>query len=617
MPSPKRSFAQLPMVSWFDPAQLIDTGLKSVISQVIGQRSDRRLLQALAARRNEPFDYTVGYREIGDRVEEDPAQPREEIWIDYIADTGDGWNSTYAIAYCAAQPALNVALDGHSFETRRGDLLVLGGDQVYPAPSRAEYRDRLLVPFSLAFGDAQSSEPPHVFAIPGNHDWYDGLESFTRIFCSDLGGRRMAGWRTRQRRSYFALKLPGRWWLLGSDGQLQADADAPQIEYFRYIATHQMRAGDRVILCLSEPSWIYAHKYESHGAEFVETDLLHFTNEVFARKNIEVKIVLAGDLHHYRRHEELDASDASAKMQKITAGGGGAFLHPTHDKDLSLIVEHVDVAGQPQRSFALKAAYPPPDVSRRLTWRNFLFPWLNPTFGIVPAALYLLTAWLFGASIGFEAPHGIWDSVVLTLKAFEKNPGLALWIILLIGAFILFTDTHSKLYKWIGGFLHVAAHYVCIFYVGWGATFLASAYLPDEPFTKFAFMAVAMLAAGWLIGSFIVGVYLLISLNLFGRHSEEAFSALRIQDYKHFLRFHVKADGTLTIYPIKVERVPRRWRERRADEAGSTPSAVVPTEPLRAQLIEAPITLQPRSAISREAQRTVELGVLNETTQNP
>jgi hypothetical protein len=256
-------------------------------------------------------------------------------------------------------------------------------------------------------------------------------------------------------------------------------------------------------------------------------------------------------------------------------------------------------------------------VSRRLTWRNLAFPWLNPTFGIVPAALYLLTAWLFGASIGFEAPRGIWDSVVLTLKAFEKNPGLALWIILLVGAFIVFTDTHSKLYKWVGGFLHVAAHYVCIFYVGWGATFLASAWLPDEPFTKFAFMAVAMLAAGWLIGSFIVGVYLLISLNAFGRHSEEAFSALRIQDYKHFLRFHVKADGTLTIYPIKVERAPRQWRERRPEEAPASPSTIVPAEPLVAELIEAPITLKPRAAISREAPRTVELAASQEITQHP
>ena len=41
-----------------------------------------------------------------------------------------------------------------------------------------------------------------------------------------------------------------------------------------------------------------------------------------------------------------------------------------------------------------------------------------------------------------------------------------------------------------------------------------------------------------------MGVYLLISLNVFGRHSEEAFSGLRIEDYKHFLRMHTIAQAS-------------------------------------------------------------------------
>ena len=66
-----------------------------------------------------------------------------------------------------------------------------------------------------------------------------------------------------------------------------------------------------------------------------------------------------------------------------------------------------------------------------------------------------------------------------------------------------------------------------------------------------------------------MGVYLLVSVNVFGRHSEEAFSGLRIEDFKHFLRLHVGADGRLTIWPVKIERVPRRWRaagRRRHDD---------------------------------------------------
>ena len=39
------------------------------------------------------------------------------------------------------------------------------------------------------------------------------------------------------------------------------------------------------------------------------------------------------------------------------------------------------------------------------------------------------------------------------------------------------------------------------------------------------------------------------------------------QDYKHFLRLHVGTDGALTIWPIKIDRVPRRWRDRRGADA--------------------------------------------------
>ena len=67
-------------------------------------------------------------------------------------------------------------------------MLVFGGDEVYPTPSRAEYHRRLIVPWETAAGDARLDESPHVFAIPGNHDWYDGLSAFARLFCSNVGG---------------------------------------------------------------------------------------------------------------------------------------------------------------------------------------------------------------------------------------------------------------------------------------------------------------------------------------------------------------------------------------------------------------------------------------------
>jgi hypothetical protein len=85
-----------------------------------------------------------------------------------------------------------------------------------------------------------------------------------------------------------------------------------------------------------------------------------------------------------------------------------------------------------------------------------------------------------------------------------------------------------------------------------------------------------------------MGLYLLISLNVFGRHWNEAFSALAIPDWKHFLRLHIAANGDLTIYPIGISRVPRRWKK---GDAGPEliPDDSSATEPA---LIEAPIILR-------------------------
>ena len=68
-----------------------------------------------------------------------------------------------------------------------------------------------------------------MLALPGNHDWYDGLTAFLRLFTQD---RMIGGWRTEQKRSYFTVQLPHRWWLVGLDSQLDSYFDDPQLKYF-------------------------------------------------------------------------------------------------------------------------------------------------------------------------------------------------------------------------------------------------------------------------------------------------------------------------------------------------------------------------------------------------
>jgi Calcineurin-like phosphoesterase len=581
---------RMPMVGWFDPGQLLKTGIKSLVSLVVGEQSDRRIVQALASRRQEYYDHSIHYRDGARGPQPQRDRPRDQLWLDFICDTGDGWNSTYAVAYAAAQRALRVQHGAAHHDLPRGDVLVFGGDEVYPSPTREEYQRRLVAPFTAAFGDDDPAERPHLYAVPGNHDWYDGLSAFTRLFCSDIGGRRLAGWWTRQRRSYFVLKLPHRWWLVASDGQLQSDLDVPQMEHFREIAERHMQAGDKVILCLSLPVWVYAQKYRNMGRVFDETDLLFLREEVFAKRGIEVKVYLTGDLHHYRRHEETAASARGAEaVQKITAGGGGSFLHPTHEDDFSVLREEAITDDARPREFVAKVAYPTTAQSSRLAWQNLLFPLRNPKFGIVPATIYLMTAWLVGAAASGDPPTNPWRAVTVTLDTFSANPGLALWCGAIVVGFLAFTDTHSRLYRVLGGLAHSAAHFSAMFYLGWGALDVAARWLDTDGILRAALAGAGTFAGGWVVGSIIMGVYLLVSVNVFGRHSEEAFSGLRIEDFKHFLRLHIGGDGRLTIWPVKIERVPRRWRDRRDDDL--TMSRVVPDEPLVAELIEPPIRL--------------------------
>ena len=106
-------------------------------------------------------------------------------------------------------------------------MVVLGGDLVYPGRAATGIGAH---PFRAA---GRASHPnghdPALFAIPGNHDWYDGLTNFVRELCQ---GQRIGGWSMFQRRSYFAVKLMPKWWLWGIDIALDTRIDMLQQAYF-------------------------------------------------------------------------------------------------------------------------------------------------------------------------------------------------------------------------------------------------------------------------------------------------------------------------------------------------------------------------------------------------
>ena len=185
----------------------------------------------------------------------------------------------------------------------RGRLLILGGDEVYPYGTNEIYQQRLVGPMEAALprasawgrlqarfnkarlqrtisrsmGSAHLAEGlnssggrrhrmpnengcPDLFAVAGNHDWFDGLVSWTKLFCE---GRMIGGWNTLQTRSYFAVSLPHRWWLIGIDIRLNQDIDRGQLQYFKRVHDEHMRDGDHIVLMTPEPDWIWGALHES------------------------------------------------------------------------------------------------------------------------------------------------------------------------------------------------------------------------------------------------------------------------------------------------------------------------------------------------------------------
>jgi hypothetical protein len=552
------------MVAWYDPAQLGRTGLQVATSTLIGRRADYRVIESLSTPVAQPI-----LRQAGD-----------EIGIDFVADVGDGWASTYAVASLLGAPQLTIGKE----TLPRGEILVMGGDAVYPTPDRDAYEERLVSPYRDALPEVEQGKEPLLVTIPGNHDWYDGLISFTRLFCQ---GRTLGKWQTEQKRSYFAVKLPQRWWLLGVDIQLESDIDLPQLEYFTSL---RLTAGDNILICTPEPDWVYGNIYDPR----LQNNLAHLERELES-DGAQVRARIAGDLHHYRRHETVaNNPQTGTPDQYITCGGGGAFLHSTYvrppkpqgkkqgvKKEVTLGKDELRL-GAPEDEhpeiIVKRKAFPSEKRSVALACWNLLFPVLNPTFGIATAVIYTILGWVLIPECKADMSFG------KALEALPRQPGALAWVAIFLMAFVLFTDTHSQWYRWVAGLLHGLVHQGAALALALAGLGLVGA---KASFTsRFVAQMTATLVGGYVVGGVLMGLYLLVSLVVFRRHANEAFSGIRSRHWKSFLRMRIDRQGTLTILAIGLRHVPRRGHWVRSKVPGPAWVPKPEVGPLRPEIID-------------------------------
>lgn len=614
------------MAEWFNPVLLVQEAMRVLISTIFGQFADKR--EAIAAARpiaDTRLDHEHDYSRAG---------KDGDFWFDYVADTGDGWNPTYAVARLLAADRLEIG--AHALP--RGAVLVMGGDQVYPSAGDREYRERLIGPYDEAWhpegGEKlwPDGKGPDLYAVPGNHDWYDGLRAFLHFFCRrtvkspgraevNREGRTIGGRKTLQTRSYFALKLPGGWWLWGTDSQLEGYIDQPQVDFFDYVARHWMEDGSKLILCTGTPDWQYVDEKAPEDTFSSFSYLARLAGS--ARKGHQVRLVLSGDSHHYARFRENG-------LDHITCGGGGAFLHPTtqlRDREFDFDfpppnVEQVPGHGPWRRTFTLEkkigaedaeALFPGKAECRRLSVGYLLFALRNWKFWLTFAGLHFLFHWLLDYNSRLSAKQSLVEAIatVPLADAVARYWSLALFspltiLLCLLGTagFCYFADAKGwrRLLLGIG---HAALQAALVSFVtclviqllagAWPAMVEAAgqAARPSAAAAasggwslatacglglKLLALAIASLVSAFAAAT-LIGLYLWACLALWGLHWGH-FSALAVEDYKSFLRLRIDKEGRLSAYPIGLRKVPDDRRRRSG-----------PPEPLEPELIEGPIPI--------------------------
>lgn len=602
-------------VAWLSPRQLARTGWEVAQSSLFARFADKR-------------DVEASTPEHGYDLSEDWPDDAPYVF-DYVADTGDGFDPTFAVAAALA--------DGVTDPAVAAQLLVFGGDLVYPVASVKEYEDRLVGPYASALRqrrlahqiDALTPDPaapadptapaeplvpegpripgviapepdgtsaaraPYVLAIPGNHDWYDGLAAFRRLLCeswvkgipSGSGGKFVLapkadslqgdlfaeGWSAIQSRSYWAAKLPHGWWVWGIDIQLDAPIDAAQLAYFRRAAQALAQDDCDLIVCTARPSWVDDPSADTPYWQSNKQNLVWFLHRTLGPEHrSRLRLLLSGDKHHYTRYTRnpgqehkatQEAPDAErgggvlAPEHLVTCGSGGAYLSSTHHSEHGIRMRwwpSHDRSGAdvpPDVDYTMRCAVPAPEESRRIGaqwWRAVTknTVWLPLTL----MALYALlepavarVAPLF--RLADEAPAWAmpWTQAVLALAA-------------AVGGLAVYGNVKREQQPWWKGAglgaLHGLVH-VLLAALAWASPTLLGIEAGAGA------LVVRVLAAVLLggVGTVVVAVYYRVADRLDMQHND-AFSGLQVVDHKGHLRLTAHPDrldvelrGITTVMP--------------------------------------------------------------------
>lgn len=570
-------------VRWLSPPELVRSGVRVLVAQTFASFADSRETQAvmpqhlLAVDRFRPAD--------------------GHWWIDFVADLGDGFDATYTVAMQLCQQRLSADTPaGGTVELPTSQLLILGGDLVYPTASSSAYEDRMVGPYRAASGADGATAA--LVALPGNHDWYDGLTAFMRMFGQ---GETVGRWQTQQSRSYFAARLQAGWWLVGLDSQLGSYIDRPQLEYFHRTVTSHLEPGDAIILCAAAPTWASTGEDPNafNSLAFFEENYLLNRRDP-ATGTLEptgacVRLRISGDKHHYARYAEQVPGAGDGRpgaTQLVTCGLGGAYLMGT-DRLTEKIVLPPEESRMRRKApghtpYALgPAVYPPRATTRALQWRllnpfdRHWLPLRNPWFGFwmgaIHGALFMLLATGLAISTRRSIPGAIRNTDLLeALAVLGWVYALPVALFMVIAGLRRAPPSSWQTLVFLGVQLAVSSG-MLLLVVGLAGTALLP--LP-------AVLGVVA-AAGCLVGSEAFALHLVLSPP--GKIGDLGMAGLAYEGGKGFVRMHLSPAGELTLYPLVMDAVVSDWEIRSAPDGRATPAPVSALPRMR--LVEDPVVI--------------------------
>ncbi|HKR50138.1 MAG TPA: metallophosphoesterase [Pseudonocardiaceae bacterium] len=308
-------------LSWLRPSTLWQSRndfIAKYLADPITAARNRWVKQAQAA--GAPPDFVIS-RAAGDTVS-----------VLVIGDTGEGDKSQYAVA-----GPLAAMSEG-------ADFAVICSDVVYPTGDRGDY--------GRVFHHPYRNLKLPIYAVPGNHDWYDGLHGFMHYFCGlddadyqpEFGRGPRAGlaarcWRRSLQQAsdsavggerprpdplqpapYFAIDAgPVRF--VGIDTGITGEIDEDQYQWLKRVS---LDAPERPkILLTGKPIYVdnkYRNRPVSGTSETVD--------DIVTDPRANYVMVIGGDTHNYQRYPVVVADGRT--IQYIVSGGGGAYMHATH-----------------------------------------------------------------------------------------------------------------------------------------------------------------------------------------------------------------------------------------------------------------------------------------------